>query len=228
MAVDNVTTQTSVGVDGNSYTTAVSNDQLTNEDFLQLMIAELQNQDPTEPMDSQRMLDNQMQMSTIQANIDMTEAMNNLQQSYANSALSNAADLIGKTIENGETNDEGISKSFYVETIENVDGELYVNGRQATGIVDGLMNAETEEIIKYDANGYFYKIDSETTKYQLVLDNDGRFTYDDDGNIQLNDENGDLITDTEILDDYGLAGSAIDYSTELTQIPLSSVIKVRG
>ena len=33
MAVDNVTTQSAVGIDGNKYTTSVSNDTLTNNDF---------------------------------------------------------------------------------------------------------------------------------------------------------------------------------------------------
>ena len=37
----NVQVNSSVGVDGNSYTTAVSNDKLTNDDFLKLMIQEL-------------------------------------------------------------------------------------------------------------------------------------------------------------------------------------------
>ena len=37
---------------GNKYTQSVSNDQLTTNDFLKLMIEELKLQDPTKPMDS--------------------------------------------------------------------------------------------------------------------------------------------------------------------------------
>ncbi|MDZ7819063.1 MAG: flagellar hook capping FlgD N-terminal domain-containing protein [Aliarcobacter sp.] len=49
---DNIQVNSSVGIDGNSYTSAISNDQLTNDDFLKLMIQELKLQDPTKPMDS--------------------------------------------------------------------------------------------------------------------------------------------------------------------------------
>lgn len=41
MAVDNVVTQSATGFDGNSYTTAISNDKLTNDDFLKLMLEEM-------------------------------------------------------------------------------------------------------------------------------------------------------------------------------------------
>ena len=41
---------------GNKYTQSVSNDSLTTNDFLKLMIEELKLQDPTKPMDSAKML----------------------------------------------------------------------------------------------------------------------------------------------------------------------------
>ena len=45
MAVENVQVNTSTGIDGSSYTSSISNDQLTNADFLKLMIEELKMQD---------------------------------------------------------------------------------------------------------------------------------------------------------------------------------------
>ena len=65
---DNIQVNSNVGIDGNSYTSAISNDQLTNDDFLKLMIQELKLQDPTKPMDSQKMLSTQMQMSAMNTN----------------------------------------------------------------------------------------------------------------------------------------------------------------
>jgi len=115
MAVDGVTTQSSTGVDGNSYTSAVSNDQLTNDDFLRLMLEEMKMQDPTKPMDSAALMDNQLQMSTIQSNTDMAAALTALQSSYANSALSTAANMIGHTIQDGTKDDSGNAKKYAVE-----------------------------------------------------------------------------------------------------------------
>jgi len=78
MAVDNVQVTTAIGVDGNTYTTGVSNDTLTNDDFLMLYLEELKSQDPTKPMDANQLLDNQLKMSQIQTNNDMIESLKEL------------------------------------------------------------------------------------------------------------------------------------------------------
>lgn len=95
---DKIQVNSSVGVDGNSYTSAISNDQLTNDDFLKLMIQELKLQDPTKPVDSTQMLSTQMQMSTISTNQEMMKVMQSLQTSFSQSSLSNASSVIGKKI----------------------------------------------------------------------------------------------------------------------------------
>ena len=145
MAVDNVRVNSSTGVDGNSYTSAISNDKLTNDDFLKLLLEEMKMQDPTKPMDSQKMMDTQLQMSTIEANTEMSKAMTSLQTSYANSALSTAAGLIGNIIEDGTIGEDGLQKSFKVETVENKDGEMFVNARQLVG-VDGTSVVYAQDI----------------------------------------------------------------------------------
>jgi len=226
MAVDNVTTTSSVGVDGNSFTTSVSNDTLTSEDFLTLMLAELQQQDPTEPQDTAAILDSQMQLSTIQSNLEMTEAMASLQASYSNSALSTASNMIGHIIEDGSTDSAGTLRSYSVSTIENLDGELYVNAYELVGFTDGLMNTETDELTLYDANGNIYENDT-VTDYHLSLDADGRFVYNDDGSLKILDTNNDVVTDTTITDKYAYAGSSIRYSDEISVIPLANIQQVR-
>jgi len=144
MEVDNVVTQSAIGFDGNSYTTSISNDKLTNDDFLKLMLEEMKQQDPTKPMDSAALMDSQLKMSTIQANQDMSLAMTDLQTSYANSALSTATSMIGHLVEDGALRPDGMLKSFKIETVENVDGKLYANGRELLGIVDDEIEYATD------------------------------------------------------------------------------------
>lgn len=228
MAVDNVVTSSTVGLDGNSYTSQVSNDQLTNEDFLRLMMEEMKMQDPTKPMDSAALMDSQLQMSSIQANIDMTAAMSSLQASYGASALSTAASMIGHVIEDGQIGEDGLLKSYKVESVENRDGELFVNARQMVGMTDVLKNSENEELIMYDADGFLYEGESKIEpNVRVVLDNNARFTFNDDGTIKLLDENSEVVTDTAITEKYIFAGSSVRYSETQDIIPMSSIVEVR-
>jgi len=223
---DSVITSSAVGVDGNSYTSQVSNDQLTNEDFLRLMLEEMKQQDPTKPMDSAALMDSQLQMSQIQANTDMTNAMNAMSLSYTSSALSTAANMIGHVVEDGSTNDQGLLKSYKVETVENKDSELYVNVREITGITDALVNSETEELTLYDADGFIYENETQTG-YRVSLDYEGRFTYKDDGSLKIVDENNEIVTDEAITSKYVFAGSSARYAENTSSIPLASIVEVR-
>lgn len=149
MAVDNVQVSSSVGIGGNSFTTAVSNDKLTNEDFLKLMLTELKYQDPTKPMDSQQMLHDQMQMSTIETNMATIEAMQSLSASFAQNALSNAVNMIGKIVENGEIGEDGVVKQYMVSSVESEDGEIFLQGNKIIGY-----DEETKEFILSQESSY--------------------------------------------------------------------------
>lgn len=142
MAIDNVQISTSVDANGQSYTSAVSNDQLTNEDFLTLMLEELKLQDPTKPMDSASMMDSQMQMSTLETNMATVEAMQSLQNSFAQQTLANASNIIGQIVETGELSDTGVTKQFKVNSVESVDGTLYLEAYQIVGY-----NEETGQLL---------------------------------------------------------------------------------
>ncbi|MFA7083314.1 MAG: flagellar hook capping FlgD N-terminal domain-containing protein [Arcobacteraceae bacterium] len=142
MTVDNVQVNTSVDAGGNSYTSAVSKDKLTNSDFLRLMLEELKLQDPTKPMDSSQMMQNQMQMSTIETNTETIKAMKSLQNSFSQSALASASNIIGQIIENGEMGDNGVTQQFKVNSVESVDGTLYLEGFKIIGY-----NNETNQLL---------------------------------------------------------------------------------
>ena len=153
-----VEVNSSVGVDGNSYTTAISNDKLSNDDFLKLMIQELKLQDPTKPMDSAQMLSTQMQMSSINTNQEMIKAMQSMQTAFSQSSLSNASGIIGKNIEDGNIGADGISKAYTVRSVENVDGNIQVKAQQILYLEDKIIipdetDPTKNKVVNYNAAG---------------------------------------------------------------------------
>jgi flagellar basal-body rod modification protein FlgD len=224
-ALEDVQVQSSVGIDGNSYTTAISNDKLTNDDFLKLLLEEMKMQDPTEPMDSAKLMDSQLKMSTIQANVDMATAMTSLQTAFANSSLSTAANLIGRVVEDGQTNDDGLLKSYKVQTVENIDGELYVNVNEMIGYIDTVYDSENETFVLYDNNGELYDNEGNGLNMYLQME-DGRFVLDDNNNLVLLDTSGEKITDSDILAKYTYGGETIQYDDEVDRVLVSSIQKI--
>ncbi|MCA8986303.1 MAG: flagellar hook capping protein [Planctomycetaceae bacterium] len=68
---------------------------LTAEDFLKMLVVQLQNQDPTEPTSNEALLAQLSDMRTLQSSIDMEDLLtSNAQTTLA----ANAASLIGKAI----------------------------------------------------------------------------------------------------------------------------------
>ena len=152
---DDIKINSSVGIDGNSYTNAISNDQLTNNDFLKLMIQELKLQDPTKPMDSAKMLSTQMQMSTISTNQEMMKVMQSMQTAFTQSSLSNASGIIGRNIEDGNVGENGITKAYTVRSVENIDGVIQVKAQQILYLEDRLVlkdpsDTTTDQVIAYN------------------------------------------------------------------------------
>lgn len=66
------------------------------EDFLKLLITELQNQDPTEPLGNEQLLAQLSSMRELQSNVELSETLTAIN---AGQGLSQAAGLIGKEIE---------------------------------------------------------------------------------------------------------------------------------
>ncbi|TLP35872.1 flagellar hook assembly protein FlgD [Arcobacter arenosus] len=126
-AIDGITSTSSTDAYGNTYTTAISgNDALASEDFITLMLTELSMQDPTEPVDSSSMLDDQLALQTLETNITLTESMESLATSFAQSALSDSASLIGNIVETSETDDSGNTVQYRVSSVASTDGTIYL------------------------------------------------------------------------------------------------------
>ncbi|MDY3204143.1 MAG: flagellar hook capping FlgD N-terminal domain-containing protein [Arcobacter sp.] len=222
-----ISVNSNVGVDGNSYTTSISNDQLTSNDFLKLMIQELKLQDPTKPMDSAKMLSTQMQMSTINTNQEMLKAMQAMQTAYTQTALSNATGVIGKNIEDGNVGEDGITKAYTVKSIENVDGEIQVKAQQILYLEDRVIlqdptDATKNQIVNYNVNGEILDENGNKTGEKIVLTAPG-VPLVSDGKLTLLDENNEIVDEHK----YTLAGVSVPvYSDKLTTLPFSSITKI--
>ncbi len=220
-SVDNVDVNTSTGVGGTTYTSSVSNDTLTNEDFLKLMVEELKMQDPTKPMDSQRMLDTQMQMSSIETNLQTIEAMKSLTESFSQTAFSNAANVIGKNIEDGNIDEYGVNKAYTVRSVENIDGEIQLKAQQMLYLEDQMVDADGN-IVMYDLSGQILDESGNTTGKKVALDSPGSIILKDGKPVILDENNEELEEHS-----YSLSGSVVAvYSDELTTVPFNSVTKI--
>lgn len=223
----NVDAKSATDANGNAYTTSVSNDQLSNNDFLELMIQELKLQDPTKPMDSKQMLQTQMQMSSINTNQELASSMKALQATFAQSALSNASSVIGKNIEDGNINQNGINKAYTVHSVENINGEVQVRAKeilylqQAVKLSDGD-DKTPDTFVNYNAAGEILDKDGKKTGNKILIEKPGQPTLKDGKLVILDSENKEIADHKYSLGN----GATTVYSDEFTNIPFSKVTKI--
>ena len=209
---------------GNKYTQSVSNDSLTTNDFLKLMIEELKLQDPTKPMDSAKMLSTQMQMSTLNTNMEMIKALQSIQTAFSQSSLSTATGVIGKNVENGSTRSDGSLKPFTIKSIENIDGEIQVVAREWLYLHNGISLKDGDEVkaAEYDEVGNLYNEKGEKTGQTIVLESLGKPLVKD-GKLVVKDADGNEVADHK----YVASGkSNVVVSSETTTFPFSSITKI--
>jgi flagellar basal-body rod modification protein FlgD len=110
---------------GNSNASALST--IKPEDFLKMLITELQNQDPMNPTDNAQLLQQISEISNIQATSTLTQSLNAL---LTEQNLSAASSLVGKTIEG--LADDGSTASGKVDSVTIADGSAKLNIGQQT------------------------------------------------------------------------------------------------
>lgn len=90
---------------------------LGKDDFMTLLLVELQHQDPTEPMDSEKILSQTSQLATLEASENTNKALADLAASLGNSQQFSTISAIGKTADIGSNAivlDEGSDTTFEV------------------------------------------------------------------------------------------------------------------
>jgi flagellar basal-body rod modification protein FlgD len=92
-----------------------SKKELKTEDFIKMMITQLQNQDPLEPAKNQELLAQMSQIGQLQSATSLQETLKSFS---AQSQIASAGSMIGKAVEgNDESNDQvaGIVAAVRVE-----------------------------------------------------------------------------------------------------------------
>lgn len=79
---------------------------LNSETFMKLLITQLQNQDPTEPVGNDELLSQLAMMRNLQSNIELGDAMKAI---TSNQQLSTAASFIGKAVTGTTATGESVS-----------------------------------------------------------------------------------------------------------------------
>ena len=90
---------------------------LGKDDFLKLLLVELQYQDPTEPMDSEKILSQTSQLATLEASENTNKSLEALSASLLSSAQFSTVSAIGKiadTGSNGMIYEQGQSPNFEI------------------------------------------------------------------------------------------------------------------
>ncbi len=114
MAVSSIATSTNL-IDAPAGTNP--NGVLGKDDFLKLLLVELQYQDPTEPMDSEKILSQTSQLATLESSENTNKALEALSSSLLSSSQFSTVSAIGKiadTGSNGMLFEQGESKTFEI------------------------------------------------------------------------------------------------------------------
>jgi flagellar basal-body rod modification protein FlgD len=116
-ALNNTSTESAAGANAFS--------ELSSEEFVKIMFAELSNQDPLKPNDSTQMLEQLSSLRSIQSDMNLTEKLESI---LTQNQLSTAGTLIGKYV------------SGLTEGGQRVIGEVVSVARNADGPILRLSN----------------------------------------------------------------------------------------
>lgn len=110
MTVSGVSTSTSTST-STSNTTAAKSSTVDYNQFLQLLVAQLKNQDPTSPMDSTSYLSQLASFSSVEAQTNTNTKLDSL---LTSSALQTADSAIGRTVTSADGTVSGVVSSVSI------------------------------------------------------------------------------------------------------------------
>ena len=150
---------------------------LGKDDFMKLLLIQLQYQDPTEPMDTEKILTQTSQLAALEASDNTKTALENLTASLGNAQQFSTIGAIGKRADLGSdaiAHDEGSSATF----------ELYFPEDAYTGVIE-ISDGEGNVVAKMNIQD---QKDSEGKPIEMHPAGVYQFTWDG------KDSNGKSIT----------------------------------
>ena len=132
-------------------TKQTGNSELGKDAFLQLLITQLQHQDPTNPMDDREFISQMAQFSSLEQMQNMTKTMESLLASQQQTQMMNYASFVGKEVKWHEITDKTDEKgdpvvnegTGVIESLKFVDGSVVfklADGKEITpGNISGIL-----------------------------------------------------------------------------------------
>ena len=123
MAINSIGQNAALYASPQEDTTVEDKTALGKDDFMTLLLVELQHQDPTEPMDSEKILTQTSQLAGLESTENTNKALESLAASLGSANQFSTISAIGKTADLGSNaiiNDEGQPSSFELYFPEDV------------------------------------------------------------------------------------------------------------
>jgi len=114
------------------------NDELNQADFIELLVAQVKNQDPTKPMDPSQFMSQLTQSSMVNGINELQKSFDSLATKLSSDQSLQAANLVGKSVL--ITSDQG-----YLATGDSISGQLNLD-KNASDVTVNIYNAQGVQV----------------------------------------------------------------------------------
>jgi flagellar basal-body rod modification protein FlgD len=131
------------------------NSQLDKNAFMKLFLKQLEMQDPTNPMDTNKMLEQTAYLSTMEMNTNMQKTINTLAQTLTAANQTSTISAIGKMADTGERyiniTDNDKKKDFELYFGDNIqNGEVQIKDKNGNIVKTFPLNPHSKGILSFE------------------------------------------------------------------------------
>ncbi len=134
-------------------TSEPNKNELGQEDFLQLIVAQIQNQDPFEPVENGAFIGQLAQFGTVDGVNNLNDAFAEFSQGLLNNQTLNAAGLIGKSVL-VEGNKISVTEGESIEAYVDSNSQAGVASVQVTNAVGDIVHTEDVTLVNAGLNSF--------------------------------------------------------------------------